>query len=381
MYVGSTDGMEPVQLATSTSSAEYASGHLLYMQGRTLVAQPLDLDGPKLFGDPVPLAEQVIRDTNFGIGVFSASSNGVLCFQQGTREGSQLVWMDRAGKDLFVHKERTDYAEIALSADGRMIAGVIEDVDGGSDIWLIDVEQDTRRRFTFTPDNAGMRRNEVKWSTDGSFLVYAVEYDGKNSLYTKAIDGRTDEKLLLEHPEASFWPYDISPDDKWVLYGHQSASGGEDLWIVPSDGDGEPRALFETPYDEWPGSISPDGRWLAFDSDETGRREVFVMPFPEGTGRWQVSRDGGRFPHWNAAGDELYYVNSGGGLSAATVDGEGDVFHSTPPVELLDTGFDSGAYGLYDVHPSGDRFLLVRQGAQSAPISLFTNWERALDAR
>jgi len=381
MCVGNTEGGPKIELARSGGGVEYASGRLLYLQGRTLVAQPFDLGSMKLTGEPSPLAERIIRDTNFGIGVFSVADGGVLCYQSGSGSGGQLVWLDRQGIEIGVLGERADYDEIALSDDGRTIAAAITDIGGSSDLWLIDVERDTKRRFTFTADNAALRRSEVKWSGNGEFLVYSVESDSGTALGKKRTDGSSAEEILLTLPGSSIWPYDVSFDNEWVLFGLQSPGGDEDLWIVPSSGEGEPVALFETPFDEWPGAISPDGRWLAVDSDETGRREIYVIPFPAGGGRWQVSREGGRFPRWNAAGDELYYVGLDGTVMAASVDPAGGVFRTSEPEVLFRASLYSGAYGAYDVDPSGERFLILEQAAQTAPISLFTNWEQALDVR
>jgi Tol biopolymer transport system component/tRNA A-37 threonylcarbamoyl transferase component Bud32 len=381
MCIGNTDGAPQIELGRSNGGVEYASGRILYLQGRTLVAHPLDLGSKQLTGEPSPLAERVIRDPNFGIGVFSVAQNGILCYQAGTTSGGQLVWMDREGNEIGVQGERAEYDEVALSDDGSTIATIINDSDGKSDVWLIDVERDTQRRFTFTADDAALRRAEVKWSGDGEFLVYSVETDSNTTIGMKRTDGGSPEEMLLEAEGWNIWPYDVSADSEWVLFGLQNESGNEDLWIVPTSGEGDQRPLFETPFDEWPGSISPDQRWLAVDSDETGRREIYVIPFPDGGGRWQVSRDGGRFPRWNGAGDELYYIDMDGALMAVSVEPAGGVFRATEPEVLFRANLYAGSFGVYDVHPSGERFLILEQSAQYAPISLFANWEGALEGR
>ena len=106
-----------------------------------------------------------------------------------------------------------------------------------------------------------------------------------------------------------------------------------------------------------------------------------MIPFPDGGGRWQVSRDGGRFPHWNGAGDELYYIDMDGALMAVSVEPANGVFRATEPEVLFRANLYAGSYGVYDVHPSGERFLILEQSAQYAPISLFANWEEALEVR
>jgi Tol biopolymer transport system component len=381
MWVGSLNGDPPIELGRSGGGVEYADGRLLYLQGRTLVAQPFDLDAMKLVGEPAPLAEHIIRDPNFGIGVFSVAPGGTLCYQAGSLAGGQIVWMGRDGSRLGVQGQRAEYDEVSISPDGTTLASIINDVDGKSDIWLIDIETDARQRFTFSADDAPIRRAEVRWSPDGKFLVYALESDSSTAITMKRVDGTGGEETLLEITGENLWPYDVSSDGQWVVYGRQDDSGQEDLFIIPTSGEGESQALFRTPYDEWPGLISPNQRWIAVDSDETGRREVYVIPFPSGSGRWQVSRNGGRFPQWSADGTEMFFVSVDGSMMAATVETDGDVFRSGEPRQLFEYLASPGGLGSYDVHPSGDRFALVEQSAQFAPISLFKHWDKALEGR
>jgi Tol biopolymer transport system component len=289
--------------------------------------------------------------------------------------------MNRDGNEVGTLGERAEYSEVTLSDDGRTAAAIVSDIDGNSEFWLIDVERDTRRHFTFTSDDASLRRSEVNWSGDGTFLVYGCESEEGLSIARKATDGSSPEVILYHEPGASVWPYDVSADNQWVVFGKQNEEGNEDLWILPASGEGDARPLFETPFDEWPGVVSPDGRWLVLDSDETGRREIYVIPFPEGRGRWQVSRDGGRFPRWSTDGDELYYVGLDGMLMQASVQPEGAVFKATEPRLLMETKMFAGNYASYDVMPDGERFLLLEQASQFAPISLFTNWVGALEGR
>jgi Tol biopolymer transport system component/predicted Ser/Thr protein kinase len=381
MWVGSLDGDEPIQLGRSSGGVEYADGHLLFLQGRTLVAQPFDLDRMQLTGEPAPLAEHVIRDPNFGIGTFSASPGGTLCYQAGSLEGGQIVWINRDGTRLGAQGKRAEYDEVSISPDGTTLATIINDIDGKSDIWLIDIETDARRRFTFSADNEPVRRAEARWAPDGEFLVYALESDSSTAVTMKRVDGTSSEQTLFEIPGENLWPYDVSNDGQWVVFGRQMADGKEDLFIISTTGEGEARALFETPYDEWPGTISPNQRWLAVDSDETGRREVYVIPFPEGTGRWQVSRDSGRFPQWATGGDEIFFISLAGAMMVVPVDTEASVFRASEPAELFEFQGSPGGLGSYDVHPDGSRFAIVEQSAQFAPISLFLNWNKALDER
>jgi Tol biopolymer transport system component/tRNA A-37 threonylcarbamoyl transferase component Bud32 len=381
MCVGSVDGGPITRLGRSGGGVEYADGHLLFLQGRTLVAQPFDLERLQLTGEPAPIAEHLIRDPNFGIGTFSVAPGGTLCYQAGLMSGGQLVWFGRDGAEIGAQGRRAEYTEVAISPDGSTLATVINDAEGKSDIWLVEIETDARRRFTFSADDAPSRRGELVWGPDGSYLLYSTQTDSGTTINVKQIDGSSGEETVVRTTDENYWPYDVSSDGQWVVLGHQMDDGKEDLFITPVAGGGEMRPLFQTPYDEWPGTISPNQRWLAVDSDETGLREIYVVPFPEGAGRWQVSRDTGRFPKWSAAGDEIFFLSLGGSFMAAPVEPDGDVFEASEPVALFEF---QGAYdgpGSFDVNPEGDKFILVEQSSQSSPISLFLNWNKALEVR
>jgi Tol biopolymer transport system component len=381
MSVGSIDGGVPIEVGATSGGAEYANGRLLFLQGRTLVAQPFDTASFQLTGEPTPIAEDIVRDSNYGIGVFSGSEAGVLAYQTGGGAGAQLQWLDREGNPVGVLGDRGAYSQVSLSRDGKTIAALIDELDGKSDLWLIDVAGGARQRFTFTPDNVAMRRSEPVWTPDGSRIVFTIEFDGRGNMYSKRTDGSGDEELMLEIPDIDVWPYDVSPDGKWVLYGREDQNSNEDLWVLPLSGEGEPRSLFETPYDEWPGRFSPDGRWVAFDSDETVRREIYVIPFEGRSGKWQVSREGGRFARWSDDGSELFYVDLEGGVMAVSVDPTGDTFVAGEPHRLFQANLASGSFGEYDVDTRGVRFLVLEQTTQDAPISLYMNWEAALEIR
>ncbi|MBE0567359.1 MAG: serine/threonine-protein kinase [Krumholzibacteria bacterium] len=379
--VGNVDGSAPVEIVGTGGGVEYADGRLLYLKGRTLVAQPFDLNALKLGGDPTPLAENVIRDSSYGIGAFSVSESGVLCYQSGTGAGAQLAWFDRAGTETATQGARADFTEATLSHDGTTIAAVLDDLNGRSDIWLIDVARDTRQRFTFTSDDASKRRSEVHWAPDGSFLVFSVEDEDGNGIYSKRTDGSVGETLLLKETGINLWPYDVSSDGKWLLIGREDEASNEDLWVLPLTGDGEARPVFETPFDEWPCAMSPDGRWIAVDSDETGRREVYVIPFPAGGGRWQVSRAGGRFPRWNATGTELFFADPEGSIQVVQVEAKDSVFRTGDPQRLFEANLAQSSYNEFDYDRVNDRFLILKRTVLDAPIALYLNWRDALEVR
>ena len=382
IVVGNVSGSEdPVDVGPTSGGVEFANGQLLFLQGRTLVAQPFDIASYKLTGEPTPLAEDIVRDSNYGIGVFSAGGKDMLAYQTGGGADRRVLWLGRDGNPNGEIGESGSYNEIVLSPDGKTIAVRVDEVDGKSDLWLVDVARGTRQRFTFTPDNVAKQRSDPVWSPDGSFLVFSVQYDGATNLYSKLTDGSGDEEVLFELPDHDAWSYDISPDGEFLLFGLEDGSSNEDLWVLSLSGASEPRALFETPFDEWPGQFSPDGRWVLFSSDESGREEVYVIHYPEGSGKWQVSREGGHFARWGRGGRELFYVNVEGALMAVSVDPAGSSFSAGEPEKLFQANLVTGAFATYDVDLLNDRFLVLEQAPHIAPISLYVNWKVALEVR
>jgi len=379
--VGGLDGETHAELAISSGGAEYADGKLLYLRNRTLVAQPFDAGALQLSGEPTPIAEEIVRDPDYGIGVFSAAPSEVLAYQRRGTGGASLIWSARDGSHSDEIIERGDYSSTSLSPDGKTASLVITDDRGQSDIWLVDVDRGTRRRFTFTPDSVRRSQGDAIWSPDGRTIVFFIEQDGESALYSKSTDGSGEAVKIFEHQGSNFWPYDISPDGRWIVFGLEGSDSNEDLWILPFDGEGEARPLFETPFDEWPGRFSPDGRWLAFDSDEAGRREVYVIPFDRQSGKWQISSSGGRFPRWSDDGTELFFLDPEGALMSAAVQITGDTFAFEEPVQLFQADLSAGFYGTYDVDSLRDRFLLLESVGREAPISIHLNWSTSSDAR
>jgi Tol biopolymer transport system component len=330
----------------------------------------------------MPVAESITLDPTYGIGVFSASQNGVLVYQSGSRTKNELLWLDGDGRSLGAAGQPDSYDQLDLSPDGTRAAVTIDDADGVRDVWVVDLEQGTRARLTFSTKEAPAIHSEPLWSPDGREIVFVSNQTGSNDLYRKPADGIGETQLLLSAPE-DLWCYDWSPDGKYVVYGHERPehNGAEDLFVVPVSGEGEPIRLLDTPFNEWPAKFSPDGRWLAYDSPESGRREIYVVPFPGLDGRWQVSTEGGRFPRWSPDGRRLYYWQ-GGKMMAVPLQASGGTLQIGAQEPVLDLGWGANFIS-YDVHPDGQRFLMLATDTSEGPasLSLFMNWKTELESR
>ncbi len=375
--IGSLDGGEDKVVLDLPSNAVYASGHLLYARDNTLMAHPFDPSTRELTGDPFPVAEHVLHDAAYDRSVFAVSDQGVLVYQQGSSQsGSRLLWFDRDGNELGEVGQPAPYTSPVLSPDGRFVAVQVLDTDGGSaDLWTYELSRNLRTRFTF---DAG---NDVAavWSPDGEQVVFSSDREGKFDLYVKSLSGDQPERLLLKSDSDKFVS-DWSPDGRFLSF---STLGNpqtrRDLWVLPLEENAEPVPFRQTEFSEWNGRFSPDGRWKAYVSDESGRPEVYVTPFPGPGRRWQVSTEGGTRPYWRREGNEIVYLDLDRSLVAAAVDGSGTSFQVSRVSNLFEI-IPATPWGQYVPSSDLQRFLVnSASGAVSeAPLTLVLNWTAEL---
>jgi serine/threonine protein kinase len=378
IYLGSLDSPERKLLLTAdASNVFYSQGHLLFLRETTLMAQPFDLRRLALTASAFPIAENIQTQGNFPpSGVFSASENGVLVYQGGGATANfQLVWFDRTGKQIGVLGEPAAYNSLELSPDGRQASVSIPDESGkGRDIWLYDVARGLRTRFTFDRANA----LASIWSPDGSRVVFNSGRNGHLDMYQKASSGAGVEEVLVEG-SLDKYPTSWSPDGRFILYDSIGGSTSLNLFVLPLFGDRKPFPFLQTQFNEVSGRFSPDDRWVVYSSNESGRYEVYVAPFPGPGGKWQISTAGGDWPRWRSDGNEIFYLAPGRGLMAAAVNGKGSSFE----VGAVKPLFQTRATGLedrYAVSSDGQRFLIntAPEQAASAPITVVLNWAAEL---
>ena len=300
---------------------------------------------------------------------------GVLAYRGGGSPPRQLVWMDRAGNVTGVvgAPDTETLASPELSSDGRRIV-VQRIVQGNVDVWLIDASRGVPTRLTFD----GREDTLPLFSPDGSRVIFASTRSGIGAVYEKALSGAGEERLLSPTSERKI-PLSWSPDGRYLLCAGIGEKTGSDLWALPLDG-GTPIAIATTPFEEIAGQFSPDGRWVAYASNESGRMEVYVRPFPEPDGATPVSTSGGTHPRWRPDGKELFYVAPDGRLMAAPIAAAGRTLDPGAPVALFTPRFAIGASitqakPQYVVGRDG-RFLINSAIEQATPpITLVLNWD------
>jgi serine/threonine protein kinase len=369
LYIGNLDGSQPRRLLGPITALAYTpSGQLLFARQGTLFAQNLDASRMELTGSPSAVAENVVT--------VSASAANSIAYRTGSGIERQFVWLDRAGKEIekVGNPDTATPTNPALSPDGRRVA-VSRTVGGNLDIWLLELQRAVVSRFTF--DAAG--ETYPVWSPDGRRIVFTSSRKGVNDLYLKPSTGAGMEEPLLAtmlNKQGQDW----SPDGRFLLFG--SPPVNPDIWALPMDGDRKPFVVVQTPFSERLGQFSPDGKWIAYESNESGRFEIYVQPFPGPGGKWQVSTNGGAQPRWRRDGKELFYIGIDERLMAAPIrfTSDGQSIEPSSPTPLFATHIGGAVQGTnrqqYVVSPDGQRFLMNTITEQAtSPITVILNWK------
>jgi Tol biopolymer transport system component len=304
----------------------------------------------------------------------------------GGAERRQLKWFDRTGKALGVAGEQdTNYIQNPeFSPDERRLA-IDRTVQNNADVWLMDLVRGGLTRFT---SDAELDNSPV-WSPDGAMIAFRSNRKHPlirtllsalgGDLYVKPSNGAGNEELLRESPNVKV-PQDWSRDGRFLLYYEIDPKTFYDLYALPMTGERKPIVLANTQFQENMGQFSPDGRWVAYRSDESGRFEIYVRPFPEPSGKWQVSTAGGSQPRWGADGKELFFIAPDDKLMAVPVRTSGSTFDAGTPTMLFQTRIvantNSSTKPQYAVSRDG-RFLFNQPTEESttSPITILQNWK------
>jgi len=356
------------------------TGHLLFLdEDGTLLAAPFDVESLELTGVAVPVVEGVAVLGN-GQGFFAVSQTGTLVYRTGSAGGFQTpVWVERDGTPREIDPGwRTPghplQSSLALSPNGDRLAISIQDIEGTTDLWVKQLDTGTLSqplsRLTFE----GTRNRRATWSPDGQSLTFLSNRAGDFNVWTRRADGSGTARLVLDQ-ESNIQEGFYSPDGTWLVFREGDWTRGVgDIYAIRPGVDSVAVALTATEFSEYSPALSPNGRWLAYVSDESGREEVYVIPFPEGRlgGLAQVSADGGREPVWAHNGPELFYRNGADELVVVqfteeptfTVVGEEVLFS-------MSDYLTSNGHPMYDVSLDDQRFVMLRfVGNESASTQL-----------
>jgi serine/threonine protein kinase len=359
------------------------TGHLVYMLEDNLFAVPFDLDTLKVAAGPALMVE--------GLVVASVSNSGTLVYLPGTRAPEPapqrtLVWVNREGQEELLEAPPNCYRYPIISPDGTKVA-LTTGREDNADIWIWDIVRKTMARLTF--DN----RADIQpiWTLDGKRIVFASNREGNYSLYWKAADGTGEVEHLASVQDRTLTPWSWSSDGNTLVLQEISPLVHFDIGLLSMGGERTWKLLLQEEYEEIMPQVSPDGRWIAYISNESGRYEVYVRPFPDvNKGKWQVSTSGGDSPLWSPDGRELFYL-SGDSTMAVAVETE-PMFKPEKPKVLFRGTYIGLAVSTsrWDISPDGKRFLMMKPGESTGEmsleglprkISIVTNWFEELKER
>ena len=333
-------------------------------------------------GDPVPLIVGVTEASLLGqggAGQFSVSAEGRVAYLPGAAQTAvvprTLVWVDRQGREQPIPAEPREYIYPSISPSGKKIALDVG-FENTRDIWMFDLDHDILSRLTSEQDKSNKRA--PIWSSDDRSIFYTSTGEGGTLLMRRAADGSGASERLAEDPGTEVVADSVSPDGSTLVYNSNANKNGGafDLIVLSLTGNRTAKPLIATPKLENNGEISHTGRWIAYESDESGRREIYVRPFPAvDSGRWQVSTSGGTKPVWSRNDRELYFVSADQQLMAVPVE-QGKEFTYGRQTALFKVSpyyvGRSPAAALngrtYDVAPDG-RFLLIKEPPTAAAVA------------
>jgi Tol biopolymer transport system component len=386
--VQSVESGERRDLIQGGTDPTYApSGHLVYAQSGNLMAMPFDSQRLTATSAAVPVVEGVLQSPTTGAAQYSFSSMGSLVYVSGGVQAPErkLVWVNRNGAEQTLAAPARAYVVPRLSPDGRRLAATITEQE--AQIWQYDFSRETLTRMTFEGNN-----NQVPvWTPDGKRIAFNSNKEGPNNIYWQLADGSGGLERLTtnEYLQA---PSSWSPDGQLLAFFEVNPETQRDIWVLrmgePSAGSGQVRKalpFIRTRFDEAVPRFSPDGRWLAYISNESGRYEVYVQPYPGPGGKWQISTEGGAEPVWNPNGRELFY-RSGDKMMAVDIATQPG-FAAGKSRMLFQGRYEHASFpsSNYDVSPDGQRFLMLKpvEQEQAAPtqINVVLNWFEELKRR
>jgi serine/threonine-protein kinase len=347
------------------------TGHLVYYRESSdkTFAVAFDAETRRVLGDPV----EVNSDAKAQAVV---SQNGTLAYLPYPDSlGSTVLMVDWQGNETRLIEQDGNWAEPRISPDGRKII-LRQQQSPDCFLWLYDLDRGTLTRLTFEGDS-----HAPSWSGDGRHVYAGLEGEFMRAIYRMPVDGSTPPELVWkgDGPET---PGGGTADNSMIPFSEENTRGDFDIWVLSLADEPKARPFLETQFNEQAPSLSPDGNWIIYTSDESGRKEVYVRPYPGPGGKVQVSTDGGSGPLWSADGSALFYIR---GSTMMTVDVNTDLDQSvSAPRKLFEVPFLLQSFEVsYDVAPDGKSFVMVKPGnrtGKTRELHIVLNWFDELNA-
>ena len=386
VYVGDVESGEHHRIMAAGGAPVYAApGYLVFLSGDRIVAQRFDRSSLRPTGVVVALGPAPLEAQYEGSPVVSAAG-GMIAHTASEIPVTRLIWLDRSGRTVgTVPLSPGNYSNLSLSPDDCQAAVTRSESHGSTDLWLVDLQRSVTTRLTFdgkVAASGGVGAAAI-WSRDGRRLAYDRDNRGIYDVFVVSTAGGSPPEPLFESNRIFKLPASWSPDGRTFVVSQNEENGQQDLWLVPTDGHGQPTPYLRTPFNENTAAISPDGHWLAYDSDETGTEQIYVRPFPAAGEKDRIPIGNGSGAQWSRDGKELLIWTSGrfsanfGPVYAVSVQ-TSPVFKAGPPRLLFTPRAD-----LLGLAATSDlkRFLAAEpvEGVASS-ITIIVNWQQAPEA-
>jgi serine/threonine-protein kinase len=372
-----SSGERRILIPNGTSPHYATTGHLIYAQGGALMAAPFDGRRLQITGAAVPVVEDVLQAGFVGAVQYSVSSTGSLVYIPGGSLASErLVWVSRNGTEQALAAPPHAYIYPRVSPDGRHVA--VNIVEEGVQLWLYDLARDALTRVTV----GGNTNLTPAWTPDGKRIVFASNREGPTNVFWQLADGSGGPERLTSSQYLNS-PRSFSPDGQLLAYIEMNLTTGYDIWVLRlSDHKAQP--FLRTTFNESAPAFSPDGHWLAYVSDESGRWEAYMQPYPGPGGKYQLSTEGGTEPVWNPNGKELFY-RSADKMMAVDITTQPSISVGKPRTLFKGPYMPTPAtMPYYDVSPDGKRFLMIKPSEESTALTqivVVENWFEELKRR
>ena len=355
-----------------TSPRYLPTGHLTYVHGGALMAIAFDPQTLQVSGKAVPLVQGILMEARDGSSQYSISQNGTLVYVPTNISSAdrQLVWVSRDGKSEVLKAPPKAYEHPRISPDGkRLVLGITGDKPH---IFVYDIAANTLKQITTEANNA-----IPIWTPDGKRITFRSTKAGAWNVFWKNADGSGTAEQLTNHQfltEPTSW----SRDGKLLAFSEQNTVSKRDIWVLQMDGDRKEAPVIKTPSEETVPRFSPDAHWIAYVSDESGRNEVYVQPYPTSGQKWQISTSGGREPVWSPNGSELFYREVNNKMMVSDIK-TAPSFTAAKPRVLFEGAYEGplASRANFDITPDGKRFLMLQaldHGQSSAEIKVVSNW-------
>lgn len=380
IFVASLSDGKSQKILDLSSNVQYADGYLFFVRQSILLGQKFDPSSFKLSGDGMLVAEDLqYYDVRIS-GTYSVSTDGTIVYQENNPENEKVVLFDKNGniaKNLF---DKRVFFAAKFSPDGkRIVFDSYDQTEKNIDIWTYDLQRSVTTRLTF--EAAG--DIFAVWTPDEKQIAYSSNpNNGAFDSYIKSSDGSGQAALLLKSSYSKF-AEDFSSDGKYILFtaiGFVDKNSGYDIIVKPRTGDKEPTLYLGTNFNERDAKFSPNMKWIAYSSDESGKSQVYIAPFQTGSGKWQITVDGGAFPKWMDNGRKVYFMTPDNKIMGVVVNESGSSLSPGKPYVVFSSSTPIAR--LFDINTPGNAILGATPNNRSipSPITLVTNWKRQTKA-